>query len=248
MMVRMSASASPSTAPHVLIAEDDQTAAAICARALANAGYVTSVACDGQAALQMLREGTFDLVVTDMAMPTMDGLALVRAMRADSRLTRLPVLFLTSFSEEEMRTRGFRAGCDGYLVKPVRPLELVQCVSELLSGALGTGARLGTVYLSGRLDGTSVGSLLAFLHGQGRSGLLRLFRFGAYGEVAVREGHPLTAKLGGSLRGEEALSALLGWNAGAFRFERFDVSEIDPELAGSFEELLARAEQRRLAG
>jgi len=248
MMQLMADSASSLIAPRVLIAEDDQTAAAICARALSNAGYETSVAVDGRAALDMLREGSFDLVVTDMVMPTMDGLGLVRAMRADSRLTRLPVLFLTSCTEEEMRNKGYRAGCDGYLTKPVRPRDLVDSVNALLRRAVGTGAQLSVVYLSGRLDGTSVSSLLAFLHGQERSGLLRLWRFGAYGEIALRQGLPLTASVDRTLQGEEALSALLGWNAGTFRFERHDVSELDSELPGSFSELIGRAEQRRLAG
>jgi hypothetical protein len=93
-----------------------------------------------------------------------------------------------------------------------------------------------------------VGALLSFLHGQDRSGMLRLWRFGAYGEIAVRQGQPLTALVEGSLRGEEALTALLGWNAGTFRFERFDVSELDSELPGTFSELIGRAETRRHAG
>lgn len=232
----------------VLIAEDDRTASAICERALNNAGYVTSTALDGAQALAMLREGSFDLVVTDMLMPGMDGLELVRAMRADARLTRVPVLFLTSCSEHEMRLKGYHAGCDGYLVKPVRPLELVERVDALLSSAIGTGAQLSRTYLSGRLDGTSVASLLTFLHGQERSGLLRLWRFGASGEIAVREGMPLTAQIDGALRGEEALTVLLGWNAGTFRFERYDVSELEADLTGPLAELLRRAEHPRRAG
>ena len=109
----------------VLIAEDDQLAGTICARALTNAGYEVSVATDGRSALDMLQEGSFDLVVTDMVMPTMDGLELVQQMRDDPRLTRLPVVFLTSCTEHEMRVRGYRAGCDAYLVKPARPVDLV---------------------------------------------------------------------------------------------------------------------------
>lgn len=244
----MAASPRPSAAPHVLIVEDDQTAAMICARALSNAGFETSVALDGQVAFTMLQQGSFDLVVTDMVMPTMDGIELVRAMRADSRLTRLPVLFLTSCDEHDARMKSFRAGCDGYLVKPVRPHDLVEKVSGLLSRAIGTGRQLGAVYLSGRIDGMSVGSLLTFLHEQARSGLLRLWRFGAYAEIALREGQPLSVTIDGSLRGEEALSALLGWNAGTFRFERHDVSELECELSGSLAELIGRAEKRRLAG
>lgn len=235
-------------APRVLIAEDDPTASAICARALTNAGFDTSVAIDGRVALDMLRQGSFDLVVTDMIMPMMDGLALVRAMRADARLTRLPVLFLTSVTEQDMRFKGYRAGCDAYLVKPIRPLELVDRVSSLLERAAGTGAQLSGAYLSGRLDGTSLGSLLSFLNMHERSGMLRLWRFGAYGEIALRQGQPLTATVEGSLKGEEALAALLGWNAGTFRLERFDASELEPELSGTFEELMQRAETRRRAG
>jgi CheY-like chemotaxis protein len=193
----------------------------------------------------MLRAGEFDLVVTDLLMPAMDGLELVRAMRADLRLTRLPVLFLTACSEDEKRTEGYLVGGDAYLVKPVRPLELVDRVSSLMSRALGTGAQLSGAYLQGRLDGMSLASLLSFLHGQERSGLLRLWRFGAYGEVVLRQGQPLSSALDGSLHGEDALTALLGWNAGTFRFERHDVSELEPELRGTFSELLARAERRR---
>jgi len=233
--------------PRVLIAEDDRTASAICTRALTNAGFEASVAYDGKAALEMLHDGSFDLVVADMFMPAMDGLELVRAMRADERLTRLPVLFLTSCTEQEMRLKGYRAGCDAYLTKPVRPLDLVERVNALLSRALGTGAQLSGAFLSGRLDGTTVAGLLAFLHDQDRSGMLRLWRFGAYGEIALRQGQPLTAVVEGSLRGEEALTALLGWNAGTFRFERFDVSELDSELPGPFRELIGRAETRRQA-
>jgi DNA-binding response OmpR family regulator len=249
MMSAMADAPRPAAAhPRVLIAEDDQTASAICVRALANAGYETAVAFDGKAALEMLQQGTFDAVVTDMIMPTMDGLELVRAMRADARLTRLPVLFLTSYTEHELRVEGYRAGCDGYLTKPVRPLELVDRVGQLVSQALGTGAQLSGAYLSGRLDGTSVRSLLQFLHAQERSGMLRLWRFGTNGEIALRQGQLLTAMVDGTLHGEEALAALVGWNAGTFRFERHDVSELESELSGSFEAVLGRTVPQRQTG
>ena len=229
----------------MLVAEDDQTASTICVRALTNAGFEASVAVDGKAAMDMLRAGEFDLVVTDMYMPTMDGLELVREMRRDPRLTRLPVLFLTSCSAQEKRAEGYQVGCDGYLVKPIRPLDLVDRVSSLLARALGTGAQLSGAYLQGRLDGMSVGALLNFLHAEERSGLLRMWRFGGYGEIAVRQGQPMSAAVEGSLEGEDALVALLGWNAGTFRFERHDVSELEPQLPAPFADLMRRAQQRR---
>ena len=227
----------------VLIAEDDAIASAVCARALKNAGYEAVVVTSGQAALARLRAEPFHVVVADVLMPEMDGIELVRAMRADERLTRLPVLFLTGCDEETTRLRGFRAGCDSYLIKPVRPGELVDQVESLLLSAAGTSAQLSGAYLSGRLDGTSVGSILAFLHVQERSGMLRLSRFGATGEIAILSGEPRHAAVGTDLSGEAALSALLGWNAGTFRFERFDASELPVTLRGPFAQLVDRAQR-----
>jgi CheY-like chemotaxis protein len=163
----------PAAQVRVLIAEDDPISGAVCARALKNAGYGAVVVASGEEALRLLQAELFDLVVADVMMPGMDGFALVRAMRADERLTRLPVVFLTGCREQTMRMRGYRAGGDGYLTKPVRPAELVDQVESLLMSAMGTSAQLNGAYLSGRLDGTSVVSILAFLHVQERSGMLR---------------------------------------------------------------------------
>jgi CheY-like chemotaxis protein len=229
----------------VLVAEDDAISSAVCARALKNAGYAVHVVTSGEEALACLRDDSFDLVVTDVMMPAMDGFTLVRAMREDERLTRLPVVFLTGCSAHNMRLRGYRAGGDGYLVKPVAAEELIDEIESLLMSALGTSAQLSGAYLSGRLDGTSVSAILAFLHVQARSGMLRLSRFGATGEIAMLAGEPRAAYLGTDVTGEAALSAMLGWNAGTFRFERFDASESRVNLRGPFAELIERAERAR---
>lgn len=229
----------------VLIAEDDAISSAICARALQNAGYEVVTATRGDEALSRLQTELFDLVIADVMMPEMDGFSLVRAMREDERLTRLPVVFLTGCGTERMRQQGYRSGGDAYLIKPVRPGELVDEVESLLLSASGTSAQLSGAYLSGRLDGTSVSSILAFLHVQERSGLLRLSRFGASGEIALLAGEPKSASVGEDISGEAALSAMLGWNAGTFRFERYDATEVTPNLQGPFAELIARAERAR---
>lgn len=229
----------------VLVAEDDAISSAVCARALKNAGYDVQVVTTGEAALACLRDGSFDLVVADVMMPVMDGFTLVRAMREDEHLTRLPVVFLTGCSAHNMRLRGYRAGGDGYLVKPVAAEELVDEIESLLMSAFGTSAQLSGAYLSGRLDGTSVSAVLAFLHVQSRSGMLRLSRFGATGEIALLSGEPRAAYLGSDVTGEAALSAMLGWNAGTFRFERFDASESRVNLKGPFAELIDRCEKAR---
>ena len=229
----------------VLIVDDDELSCTVCTQVLRKAGYDAAFATDGQRALETLASSHYDLVVADVLMPHMSGFELVRTMRTDERLTRLPVLFLTACQEDDMLSRGYRAGCDSYLVKPVRPPDLLEEVESLLVRAAGTSSQLSGSYLSGRLDGVPVGSLLEFLHEQQRSGILRLSRFGANGEITIRRGELLTARVGRKVFGEEALSALLGWNAGTFRFERFDVSEIDPRLPGPFIELIRRVECSR---
>jgi CheY-like chemotaxis protein len=227
----------------VLVAEDDPIAGAVCARALKNAGYAVELVTRGDEAWTRLQNEHFDIVVADVIMPEMDGFALVRAMREDARLTRVPVVLLTGQGAYNMRLRGFRAGCDSYLVKPVRPDELVDEVESMLMSAIGTSAQLSGAQLSGRLDGTTLASVLAFLHVQERTGVLRLARFGASGEVALAAGEPHAAYLGDEVSGEAALSAMLGWNAGTFRFELFDVTELRANLRGSFADVMERAQR-----
>jgi CheY-like chemotaxis protein len=242
---------SPSLAPHgsrsvrVLIAENDPVAGAFSARTLQNAGYAVELVTRGDQALERLREQPFDLLVADVVMPELDGFALVRAMRRDERLTRVPVVLLTCYEAYAMRLRAFRAGCDSYLIKPVKAEELVDEVASMLMGALGTSAQLNAASLSGRLDGGSLAAILGFLHVQEQSGMLRIARFGASGEIAIDKGEPRCAYLGDEITGEPALVAMLGWNAGAFRFEPSDTSAKRTNLRGPFAALLERAQRCR---
>lgn len=231
----------------VLLAEDDPITSAICARTLTQAGYQVVVAADGQSAFEMLRDAQFDLVITDAMMPNMTGFELVRAMRNDHDLRRTPVLFVTSLSESSDLTRGYRVGADGYLTKPVNPPDLVEEVDALLMRVLRSHAQLGTAALSGRLDVISVVAALVFLHTQEQSGILRLSRTGADGQITVRNGEPIDARLGRAVWYEEALAAMLGWNTGTFRFEPCDVSRVERTLAGPLADLLMHADGIRRA-
>lgn len=231
----------------VLIAEDDEITGHICARTLTEAGYDVTIAEDGRRAFSMLCQGGFDLLITDAMMPNVDGFELVRMLRSDFDLRRLPVMFLTACDQSDALSRGFRVGADRYLVKPVRPVELIEEVDSLLMRAIGTGAQLGLAALSGRLDALSVVSVLAFLHTQEASGVLRLSRFGASGQVTVRKGQPIDARVDRVLLHEDALATLLGWNAGSFRFEPGDVSDVYAAFDEPFSELLLKADRRRRA-
>ncbi|MEV0676486.1 SpoIIE family protein phosphatase [Actinosynnema sp. NPDC050436] len=115
-------SASPAT---VLVADDNADMRDYLTRLLADAGYRTRTADDGLAALEAARSRPPDLVVSDVMMPRLDGLALVAALRADPRTAAVPVLLLSARAGQEASIEGLQAGADDYLVKPFAAAELL---------------------------------------------------------------------------------------------------------------------------
>jgi two-component system chemotaxis sensor kinase CheA len=104
--------------PRILVVDDQFTVRELQRSILGAAGYSVETACDGREALEALAErGTVDLVVTDLQMPGMDGLELVRTIRADAERSELPVIIVSSRGTAEDRARGASAGADAYIVK-----------------------------------------------------------------------------------------------------------------------------------
>ena len=104
---------------------------------LERGGYTVRTASDGAEALAMLTEQPADLVVTDVEMPNVDGLTLIRNVRAHPRLSNIPVLIVSSHASEEDHQRGLDAGADGYIVKTsFDEAGLLSAVSRLL-GRMG---------------------------------------------------------------------------------------------------------------
>jgi two-component system, chemotaxis family, sensor kinase CheA len=118
--VRASAAAAPTErqAPKALVVDDQFMVRELQRSILSASGYRVEVACDGREALNALRaQGDFDIVVTDLQMPEMDGLELLATIRADPDRSSLPVVVVTSRGDEEDRKRGAEAGADAYIVK-----------------------------------------------------------------------------------------------------------------------------------
>ncbi len=104
--------------PKVLVVDDQFTVRELQRSILRASGYQVEVACDGREALEALgAQGDFDIVVTDLQMPEMDGLELLAAIRSDPQRSSLPVVVVTSRGSEEDRKRGAEAGADAYIVK-----------------------------------------------------------------------------------------------------------------------------------
>ncbi|MFJ1598191.1 SpoIIE family protein phosphatase [Streptomyces sp. NPDC088261] len=115
----------PGGPARVLVADDNADMREYLTRLLRGAGYSVSTANDGRHALEAIRAETPDLVVSDVMMPRLDGLALVEALRGDSRTASVPVLLLSARAGQEASIEGLQAGADDYLVKPFAAAELL---------------------------------------------------------------------------------------------------------------------------
>ncbi|WP_133645722.1 response regulator [Paraburkholderia flava] len=117
------------TVPRVLVVDDNADLRDYMQRILRAAGYDVSVAIDGAAALDAMHAGHFDLLVSDVMMPRLDGFGLLRALRADPLLNETPVLLLSARAGEEATVGGIESGADDYMVKPFSARELLARVS-----------------------------------------------------------------------------------------------------------------------
>jgi excisionase family DNA binding protein len=116
--------------PHVLVADDEASIRDLLAKTLALAEYDVDAVPDGRAAIARLRAGTYDLLITDLKMPGMDGLALIREAR---RLgPTLPVIIITAYSTEASAIEAINLGVQGYLTKPFRIAKILSTAAAAL--------------------------------------------------------------------------------------------------------------------
>ena len=116
----------------VLVADDDEDILVLVRTVLERAGYEVSAVRDGAEAIAAARQRRPDLAVLDVAMPELDGLEVLRRLRADANTSDVPVLLLSARVQEDDVARGFATGADAYVQKPFSPRELSDRVSELL--------------------------------------------------------------------------------------------------------------------
>lgn len=114
----------------ILLVEDDRQMADYLHKALAEAGAVVDQAADGREGLLLAASGEYDVLILDRMLPGLDGLGIVRTLRASGNQT--PVLFLSALGEVDDRVDGLRAGGDDYLIKPFAFSELQARVEALL--------------------------------------------------------------------------------------------------------------------
>jgi DNA-binding response OmpR family regulator len=114
----------------ILVVEDEHKTADTIRRYLEHARYEVVVCSNGAAALNEAASGRCDLVVLDLALPSLDGIEICRALREAGR--QVPIIMLTARTTEDDRVRGFDVGADDYVTKPFSPRELVRRVRAVL--------------------------------------------------------------------------------------------------------------------
>ncbi|HTX18065.1 MAG TPA: response regulator [Bacteroidota bacterium] len=117
----------------VLVVDDSATVRKFVSVSLSMQGFKVVTACDGMDALEKLPTGKFDLVITDLNMPTMDGFELIRTLRESAEFKDLPVIILTSLSDQANREQGAKLGVGSYVIKPFSLEKIQYEVSKYLS-------------------------------------------------------------------------------------------------------------------
>jgi two-component system chemotaxis response regulator CheY len=117
-----------------LVVDDFSTMRRIIKNLLHDLGYANvTEADDGNTALPLLKQGKFDVLITDWNMPGMPGLELLKNVRADARLGKMPVLMLTAEAKREQIVEAVQAGVSGYVIKPFTAATLKEKIDKILA-------------------------------------------------------------------------------------------------------------------
>lgn len=116
----------------VLIVDDAASIRATVSIALKGAGYQVLEACDGNDALAKLGGVRVNLIISDVNMPGMDGITLLKRLREGAATRYLPVIMLTTEGSDEKKAQGKEAGAKAWIVKPFDPVKLLDAVSKLI--------------------------------------------------------------------------------------------------------------------
>ncbi len=123
-------SVAPESSKKILIVDDDEILLAMLIETLDSLGYQAQGAKNGEEALKKIDSGEFDLVITDIRMPKMDGISFLKTLK--EKKPKLPVIMITGFSLAYTQQRAIQEGADGYLVKPFKIEKIEELVKNLL--------------------------------------------------------------------------------------------------------------------
>ena len=116
----------------ILTVDDSVSMRQMVSFTLKGAGYDVVEAVDGKDALEKLKGAKVDMIITDLNMPKMDGITLIKEVRTMASYKFIPIIMLTTESQDEKKKEGKSAGATGWVVKPFKPDQLVAVVKKVL--------------------------------------------------------------------------------------------------------------------
>lgn len=116
----------------ILIVDDSPSIRQMVEVTLKSEGYIVTAAVDGQNAFEICQSNRFDFVLTDVNMPNMDGITLVKSLRGLAAFAKVPIVVLTTEAGGDIKSQGKAAGATGWMVKPFDPTKLLQLVAKVL--------------------------------------------------------------------------------------------------------------------
>ena len=116
----------------ILVADDSASMRQMISFTLNQAGYQILEAVDGKDALEKIKKTTVNMLLTDLNMPNMNGIELIQAVRALPKYKFIPIVMLTTESDQSKKTAGKQAGATGWIVKPFKPNQLVSVLKKVL--------------------------------------------------------------------------------------------------------------------
>jgi two-component system chemotaxis response regulator CheY len=116
----------------ILTVDDSASARQLIAFTLEEAGFKTIQAEDGEQALQILSQNKIDAIITDLNMPKIDGIELIKKVRSLNDYKFTPIIMLTTESQEEKKAQGKAAGATGWIVKPFKPEQLIAVIYKVV--------------------------------------------------------------------------------------------------------------------
>ncbi len=116
----------------ILIVDDSESIREVVSFTLESEGFKVLVGVDGKDALKFLDGSNIDLIITDLHMPVMNGIELIREVRKMDDYSRIPILFLTTESQTAKKMEAKEAGATGWIIKPFVPAKLIAAINKVM--------------------------------------------------------------------------------------------------------------------
>ncbi|HNL28036.1 MAG TPA: response regulator, partial [bacterium] len=225
----------------ILIVDDNPHISKLLTMNLEQSAFTILHAMDGEEGLAKIKTDKPDIVISDVMMPKLDGIAMCQQVRTGSDVPMVPFIFLTSMDSDITQKRGFRMGADQYLIKSEinrdtingkvnEILKHIRKIEEIRSQNSDT--------FKSDLGELSFIETLQYLYLQKKTGTLTVVRqFYPEGKIIVRNGEILSATVGDD-KDEKALLTISGWKRGTVQFLSDDVSAITPTVKTSTENII----------